>query len=184
MDEYLHPTSLVGPLARYVELRIAHAPGMPGTFSPPPWVNDPAMHHGTCETHVPWCMPGSLISSFLWSRWRGKLSRHSQRMRNPQFYASWKRPMDIITHLCYNETRLYQTFVCLHNQFLLRGRPSSSAEINDFMRTPWIIMTSSNGNIFRVTGPLWRGGGGGGGRYRSPVNSPHKSQWLGSLMFS
>ena len=39
-------------------------------------------------------------------------------------------------------------------------------------------MTSSNGNIFRVTGPLWGGGGG------SPVNSPQKSQWRGALMFS
>ena len=47
-----------GPLARYVKLQVAHAPGMPGTFSPPPQVNDPDMHHGTCRTHVPWCMPG------------------------------------------------------------------------------------------------------------------------------
>ena len=43
--------------------------------------------------HVPWCMPGSLTSGFLWSRWRGKCSRHSRRMRNPQFYVSGKRPM-------------------------------------------------------------------------------------------
>ena len=41
-----------GPLARYVKLRVAHAPGMPGTFSPPPRVNDPDMQHGTCVTHV------------------------------------------------------------------------------------------------------------------------------------
>ena len=66
---------------------------MPGTFSPPPRVNDPDMHHGTCVTHVPWCMPGSLTSSFLWSRWRGKRSRHSWRMRNPHFYVSGKRPI-------------------------------------------------------------------------------------------
>ena len=62
------------PWASY-QIRIiagAHAPGMPGTFSPPPRVSDPDMHHGTCVTHVPWCMPGSLTSSFLWSRWRGK----------------------------------------------------------------------------------------------------------------
>ena len=59
-----------GPLARYVILRVAHAPGMPGTFSPPPWVSDPDMHHGTCVMHVSWCMPGSLTSGFLWSRWR------------------------------------------------------------------------------------------------------------------
>ena len=47
----------------------AHAPGMPETFSPSPQVSDPDMHHGTCVTHVPWCMPGSLTSGFLWN-WR------------------------------------------------------------------------------------------------------------------
>ena len=43
-------------------LRVAHAPGIPGTFFPPMRVSDPDMHHGTCVTHVPWCMPGSLTS--------------------------------------------------------------------------------------------------------------------------
>ena len=70
------------------KLRVTHAPGMSGTFP---------RHHGpaipTCETHVPWCMPGSLTSGFLWSRYRGKRSRHSRRMRSPQFYVSDKRPM-------------------------------------------------------------------------------------------
>ena len=51
-----------GPLARYAKLWVAHAPRMPGTFYPPPQVSDPDM------THVPWCMPGSLTSCFLWSR--------------------------------------------------------------------------------------------------------------------
>ena len=82
-----------GPLARYVKLQIAHAPGMPGTFTLPLLNSDPDMHHGTCVTHVPWCMPGSLTSGFIWSRWRGKRSRHSRHMRNPQFYVSGKRPM-------------------------------------------------------------------------------------------
>ena len=59
------------PINRYVKLRVAHAPGMPGTFSPSQQVSDPDMHHGTCVTHVPWCMPGSLNSSFL-RNWRGK----------------------------------------------------------------------------------------------------------------
>ena len=80
-----------GPLVRYVKLQFAHAPGMPGTFSPPPRVSHPDMHHGTCVTHIPWCMPGSLTSGFLWSRWQGKCSRHSRRMRNPQFYVSGNR---------------------------------------------------------------------------------------------
>ena len=39
------------------------------------------------------------------------------------------------------------------------------------------MMTSSNGNIFRVTGPLC-------GNSPVPVNSPHKGQWRGALMFS
>ena len=82
-----------GPLARYIKLRVAHAPGMPDTFSLPPRVSDPDMHHGTCVTHVPWCMPGSLTSGFPWSQRRGKRSRHPRSMRNPQFYVSGKRPI-------------------------------------------------------------------------------------------
>ena len=37
-------------------------------------------------------------------------------------------------------------------------------------------MTSSNGNIFRVTGHLCRNS-------PIPVNSPHKGQWRGTLIF-
>ena len=51
-----------GPLIRYVKLRVAHAPGI---FSPPPRVSDPDMHHGTCGTHVPWCMLISRTSGFF-----------------------------------------------------------------------------------------------------------------------
>ena len=89
----LYCNSPHGPLARYVKLRVAHSPGISGTFSPPPLVTDPETHQGTCVTHVPWCMPGSLTSGFLWSQWWGKRSRHSRRMHNPQFYVSGKRPM-------------------------------------------------------------------------------------------
>ena len=91
--------SLHGSLTRYVKLRIAHAPGRPGTFSPSRWVSNPDMHHGTCVTHVPWCMPGSLTSGFFWSRWRRKRSRHSWRMRNPKFHVSGKRPMRHMSYL-------------------------------------------------------------------------------------
>ena len=61
--------------------------GNAGNFSLPPRVSDPDV------TRVPRCMLGSLTSGFLWSRWRGKRSRHSRRMRNPQFYVSGKRPI-------------------------------------------------------------------------------------------
>ena len=69
---------------------------MPETFSTPPRVSDPDMHHGACVTHVSWCISGSLTSRFLWSRWRRKCSRHSRCMRNPQFYVSGKRPIGIL----------------------------------------------------------------------------------------
>ena len=40
-----------------------------------------------------------------------------------------------------------------------------------------IMMTSSNGNIVHVTGPLW-------GNHRSLAeNPPHKGKWRGALMF-
>ena len=43
---------------------------------------------GTCVTHLPGCMPWSPTGGVIWSRWRGKRSRH---MCNPQFYVSGKR---------------------------------------------------------------------------------------------
>ena len=66
-------TSRHGLLARYTKLWVAHAPGKPGTFSSPMRVSDLDMHYGSCVTHVPWCMPGSLTSGFLWSLWRGNV---------------------------------------------------------------------------------------------------------------
>ena len=47
-------------------------------------------------------------------------------------------------------------------------------------RQNWLhafTMTSSNGNIFRVTGPFYEG------NPRSPVDSHHKGQWSGAWMF-
>ena len=79
-----------GLLVRYVNVQVARAPEMPGTFSLSPRVSDTDMHRGTCVTQVPWCMSELLTSDFLWSWWRRKRSRHSRRMRNPQFYVSGK----------------------------------------------------------------------------------------------
>ena len=99
-----------GPLTRYVKLQIAHAPGIPGTLSPPPRVSDPDMRHDTCVTHMPWCMPESLTSRFLWSRWRGKRSRHSRCMCNPQFYVAAKRPICMwVPQPCHHFTHIFLT---------------------------------------------------------------------------
>ena len=63
----------------------------------------------TCITaHVPWCMPGSLTSGFLSSRWWGKRSRHSWCMRNRQLYVSGKRPM-----------HEYEPFACQASQVVV-----------------------------------------------------------------
>ena len=112
-----HFAVFYGPLTRHVKLRVAHAPGMPGTFYPPSRVSDPNVHHSTCVTPVPWCMPGSLPSGFLWSRWRGK---HSRRMRNPQFYVSGKRPMEFQVILCQDMMRSICTSVLLLPLLLLK----------------------------------------------------------------
>ena len=84
------------------KLRVVHALGMPGT------VSDLGMHHGTYVAYLPWCIPGSLNNGFLWSRSRGKRSRHSQRMRNPQFSVSGKRPMASLTSEDYKRTLIWQ----------------------------------------------------------------------------
>ena len=67
----------------------AHAPGMPGTFSPSPQVSDPDMHHGTCVTHVPWCMPGSLTSGFLWNWRRGETFPAFPAHAQPAIFRIW-----------------------------------------------------------------------------------------------
>ena len=52
-----------------------------------PLVSDPGMHHGTCVTHVPWCMSGSL------SRGGGENVHGIPGACATQFYVSRKRPM-------------------------------------------------------------------------------------------
>ena len=78
-----------GPLDRYAKLRVAHAPGMPGTFSPPPRVSDPDMHHGTCVTHVPWCRLGSLTSGFPLKSMAGKTFPAFPAHAQPEILRIW-----------------------------------------------------------------------------------------------
>ena len=51
-------------------------------------VIDPGMHHGTCVTHVPWCMSGSLTCS------DGKTFPAFPAHAHPQFCVSGKRPIE------------------------------------------------------------------------------------------
>ena len=82
-----------GPLTRYAKLRVAHAPGMPRTFSPPPTSKETASersrHASRHVRHARAVMPVGIANP----RWQGKPSRHSRRMSNPPFYVSDKRSM-------------------------------------------------------------------------------------------
>ena len=89
---------LHGLLSRYVKLRVAHALGMPLRFprhrlQRKPLVNDPGMDHGTCVTHVPWCMSGSLT--------RGKTFQAFPAHVQPAILRIWQeaRGMEAVSSL-------------------------------------------------------------------------------------
>ena len=116
---------------------------------------DPNMHHGTCVTHVPWCMSGSLTSGFLWSWWQGKRSRHSRRMRNPQFYVSCKRPIVEVEESAVT----YIQFLCITSVALMVKTKMHSIPVHDIQ--PWRLKTFDlqliehlktfrNGNCFNI----------------------------------
>ena len=82
-----------------------------------------------------------------------------------------------MTRLSIQDTCEWRLFVPVNSLTLIYFIPTPSvitAKMKSFM------MTSSNGIIFHVTGHLF--GEFTGDRW--PVNSPHKGQWRGALMFS
>ena len=102
---------LQGPLTRYLTLRDVHALGMPGTFSPSLTSKETASYwsrHASRHVYDRYLTMGFLSDSghvgvvmhaeMADPRWRGKSSRRSWRMRNPQFYVSDKRS---IGSICY-----------------------------------------------------------------------------------
>ena len=74
-----------GPLTRCVKLRVAHAPGMPGTFSLPSTSKETAIERSWhASRHV--CHACAVMHVGIANpRWRGKRYRYSQRMRNRNF---------------------------------------------------------------------------------------------------
>ena len=97
--------------------------------------SDPSVHHGTCVTHVSWCMSGLLTR-----RWWGKHSRHSRRTRNPQFYVYGKRPMGTLIDQTVSEICAPQS---LHpigtrfDKFLTHGQ----AHMGQMGKWPWRCTT-------------------------------------------
>ena len=113
-------------------MRVAHAPGIPGTFSRPPRVSDPDMHHGTCMAHVPWCMMGSLTSGFLWSWWRGK---HSQHFRRKRLYIGLPVYKFGLCEMFYSVSRRFRWSSChmIGRDKKIASHPSSNASFCEFL---------------------------------------------------
>ena len=117
------------PWASYQIRKIAgvHAPGIPERFPRHRWLSDPDMHHGTYVTHVPWCMPGSLTSSFIWSRRCGETFPAFLAHAQPTFYVSGKRPMETLS-------AQYWTFVGgIQRSPMVSPHKSSNAELCRFL---------------------------------------------------
>ena len=74
-------------LTRYVKLRVGHAPGIPPTSKET--AIERSRHVWRHVRHTRVVMHVGIFNP----RWQGKRSQHSQRIRNPQFYVSGKRPM-------------------------------------------------------------------------------------------
>ena len=129
-----------GPLARYVTFRVAHSPGMLGTFSPPQRVSDPDMPHGTCVTHEPWCMQWWLTRSFLWSRWREKRSRYSRRNFSYLIRGPWWS--DPSVNLCIIRAPWCNSHWCIHNmkvECIDKAVRDLQNNFWDLMQQKWVI---------------------------------------------
>ena len=121
----------------------------------------------TCVIHVPWCMPGSLTSGFLWSRWRGKCSQHSRRIRNPQFCVSGKKP---IAHCCEKTKPLIQRNQHVPDHHVSHKCNLFSIRLNVMIRVRIITIEFAYTTLKRkcyfveicIAGCTARGGGGGG----------------------
>ena len=112
-----------GPLTRYVKLQVAHAPGMPGTFSPA------ADFKGNRKLAIPVC-----ITARAWRTCRdacrdrspavtGKMFPAFPAHAHPQFCVSGKRPIMI--------TRLIGIFIAITNDAIC------SRIFKDFIISRW-----------------------------------------------
>ena len=143
-----------------------HATGMPETFSPPPTSKETAsqrsrhasrhVRHARAVMHVGIANP----------RWRGKRSRHSLRMRNPQFYASGKRPITswhgnafCPIDVCVCEGWLWWgwrvgglTVVSPHKESVLQSLAFPLLYVYVFMLYLWHVTVLWNAYLF---GPKW-----------------------------
>ena len=102
-----------GPLARFVILRVVHAPRIPGRFP----------HH--CGLAIPTCITARAMMHAGIVNWRyplmsvaGKTFPALRRMRNPQFYVPGKRFMMQDTTTCVIDRTRYSYSVMVAMSFI------------------------------------------------------------------
>ena len=89
------------------------------------------------------CMPGSLTSGFLWSRWWGKRPRHSRPMRNSQSYISDRRPIATQNLCCC--CICWPEFSCVFDGWVLGLKTYK----NEYLDYTYQILDSNNNELIK-----------------------------------
>ena len=112
MTRWFYVYEIHGPLSRYVKLRVVHAPGRPGKFSPPLTSKEtPSKRSRHTSRHVRGAR--AVVHVGIANTWcRGKRSQHFRRMRNPQSYISGKRPIVWLPKLLYRWSLTMRGVTC------------------------------------------------------------------------
>ena len=97
-----------------------------------PLVSDPGMHHGTCVTHVPWCMSGSFNCG------DGETFPAFPAHAHPQICVSGKRPM-WGTELRSDFELTKDMWGCLLWVFWKRGRDISRVQLTSPLLYVWCV---------------------------------------------
>ena len=185
-------TSKHGPLTRYVQLQVAHAPGMPGTFP---------RHRGLA---IPTC-----ITARAWRTCRD--ASRDRWLAFPLKSVAGKTFPAIPTHVQPANVRIWQEVhgnalhITCHFWEVVSPINDQSCEPLIFgcclleravkQTTEFYLIWDVSTVIRRKCKELWpwwrhqmehfpRYWPFVRGIHRSPVNSPHKGQWRGALMFS
>ena len=108
------------------------------------------------------------------------LSSLAERVITIIFSAATNDKVDIMTTVGLSFTNAGYTPTHIENSMIGISLHIPRGSLHDAELKTWILamMASSNGNPFPHYWPFVRG------IHRSPVNSPHKGQWRGPLVFS
>ena len=149
-----------GPLTRYVILRVAHAPGIPATFSQ--LFGDPVMHHGTCVRHM---MHVRIANPK--SRQRGKRSRRSRYCSTRSFTYLARGPCGQMADYIISADELGHNLTWTLQWRHYRRDAVSNHQPHHCLLNRLSRQRSKKAPKLRVTAF-------GRGIHRSPVNSLHK----------